>query len=328
MWLSFFLNAALIVAAGTQLAKNAERISAKLGLGKAWAGALLLPLATSLPELITSRRAAIIAAPDLAGGNIYGSILFNLTLIALIDLVQGRGPLTARRKRSLVVIALFSIIILVFSIIGIILALPYRLGWVGVDTIVLLVIYLLGSSMIMALENNNRGRRKINEEDFPAVGKKEFFRSLLFFGLAAVVIIMAGTNLTDAADMISLETGLNKTLVGSLFIAITTSLPEVVTTMTAVHLGFVDMAIANVLGANFFNVLLLFITDIFYRKGPLLMNLSPQNLITAAMGVFLSIIVLISLIYPFRRQFLRMGLPSYLIIFSYLLTMVFLFFTN
>jgi cation:H+ antiporter len=328
MWLSFFLNAALIVAAGTQLAKNAERISANFGLGKAWAGALLLPLATTLPELVTSRRAAIIAAPDLAGGNIYGSILFNLTLIALIDLVQGRGPLTARRKRSLVVTGLFSILIIVFSIIGMILALPYRLGWVGLDTIFILAIYLLGSSMIMALESNNRGRGKENEEVFPAIGKKELFRSLLFFGLAAVVIVIAGTNLTDAADMISIETGLNRTLVGSLFIAITTSLPEVVTTMTAVHLGFVEMAIANVLGANFFNVLLLFITDIFYRKGPLLMNLSPQNLVAANMGVLISIIVLISLIYPFRRQFLRMGLPSYIIIFSYLLTIIFLFSTN
>jgi len=209
-----------------------------------------------------------------------------------------------------------------------ILALPYRLGWVGLDTIFILAIYLLGSSMIMALESNNRGRGKENEEVFPAIGKKELFRSLLFFGLAAVVIVIAGTNLTDAADMISIETGLNRTLVGSLFIAITTSLPEVVTTMTAVHLGFVEMAIANVLGANFFNVLLLFITDIFYRKGPLLMNLSSQNLVAANMGVLISIIVLISLIYPFRRQFLRMGLPSYIIIFSYLLTIIFLFSTN
>ena len=100
-WLLFFLDAAFIIVAGMQLTKNAEKVAVSLGLGHTWAGALLLPLATSLPELVTALRAALIAAPDLIGGNIYGSILFNLTLIALIDLAQGRGPLTARRKRTL-----------------------------------------------------------------------------------------------------------------------------------------------------------------------------------------------------------------------------------
>jgi cation:H+ antiporter len=322
IWLLFFLDAALIVVAGMQLTKNAEKISASLGLGHAWAGAILLPLATSLPELVTSLRAALINAPDLAGGNIYGSILFNLTLIALIDLAQGRGPLVARRKRTLILTALFSMLILIVSILGFVLALPYRLGWVGLDSIAILVVYLLGSGMIMGLESRRSRQAK---GSVPVGRKKELYRSLSIFGLAAVVIILAGTNLTDTADLISMETGLGQTLVGTLFIAITTSLPELVTTMTAVRFGFVEMAIANVFGANFLNVFILFITDVFYRKGPLSIYFSSQNLIVAMMGVFLSLVVLISLLYPFRRQFLRMGITSYIIIGSYLFTVIYLF---
>ncbi len=115
----FIISAAAILLAGTQLARNAEKISSGLGLSSAWAGALLLPLATSLPELVTSRRAVVIDAPDLAGGNIFGSVLFNLTIIALIDIVQGPGPLVTVRKKRLALTALLSIAMLGNSALGI-----------------------------------------------------------------------------------------------------------------------------------------------------------------------------------------------------------------
>ena len=324
IWLLFSLDAAFIIVAGMQLTKNAEKIAANLGLSQTWAGALLLPLATTLPELVTSVRAALIAAPDLVGGNIYGSILFNLTLIALIDLVQGRGPLVARRKRTLLLTALMSMLILVISILGFILALPYRVGWIGLDSLAILIVYLLGSGMIMGLE----GRRREQAEDKNGAEdnrKKDLLCSCLFFGLAALIIVAAGTNLTDTADSISRETGLGRTLVGTIFIAITTSLPELVTTIAAARLGFVEMAVANVFGANFLDVFIFFIADLFYRQGLLFLHLSAQNFILALMGIFLSLIVLISLHYPFRRQFLRMGLPSYFIIISYVVTIIFLY---
>ena len=324
IWLLFSLDAAFIIVAGMQLTKNAEKIAANLGLSQTWAGALLLPLATTLPELVTSLRAALIAAPDLVGGNIYGSILFNLTLIALIDLVQGRGPLMARRKRTLLLTALMSMLILVISILGFILALPYRVGWIGLDSLAILIVYLLGSGMIMGLE----GRRREQAEDKNGAEdnrKKDLLCSCLFFGLAALIIVAAGTNLTDTADSISRETGLGRTLVGTIFIAITTSLPELVTTIAAARLGFVEMAVANVFGANFLDVFIFFIADLFYRQGLLFLHLSAQNFILALMGIFLSLIVLISLHYPFRRQFLRMGLPSYFIIISYVVTIIFLY---
>ena len=308
------------------LTRYAEKIAVNLGLSHTWAGALLLPLATTLPELVTSLRAALIAAPDLIGGNIYGSILFNLTLIALIDLAQGRGPLVARRKRTLLLTALMSTFILTVSILGSSLALPYQLGWIGLDSLAILVVYLLGTWMITGLEGHGGkriedGRADQRKDD----RKKELCHSILLFGLAASIIVVAGTNLTDTADSISLETGLGQTLVGTIFIAITTSLPELVTTLSAVRLGFVEMAVANVFGANFLDVFILFIADLFYRRGPLSLHFSSQNMILALMGVFLSLVVLISLHYPFRRQFLRMGVSSYFIIISYLFTLIFLY---
>jgi len=324
----FFLSAALIVAAGTLLTKNAEKISKGFNLSTVWAGALLLGLVTSLPELVTSYRAAIIGVPDLAGGNIYGSILFNLILIALIDMVQGRGPLKARRKKSLILTALLSIVVIIISMLGVILRLPYRLGWVGLDSIAILLVYLVGNRVIIGFENKPQNKDRHDQKTLtePAVPKtKEFYYALIIFFFAAAIIFFAGTNLTDTADLISSETGLNRTIVGSLFIAVTTSLPELVITLTALRLGYMEMAIANIFGSNIFNILIFFFTDLFYSRGPLFHDLSPYNLITALMGILLTTVAIFSLVYPSRRQFLRMGMPSFIIIFGYLLTFIFLF---
>lgn len=318
MWLHFFGSAILIIFAGMQLTRNAEKISNALNMSTAWAGALLLPLATSLPELVVSRRAVIIDSPDLAGGNIYGSIIFNLVLIALIDLLQGAGPLTVRRKRGLIVAGLLCVVIISFSCLAILISLPYRIGWIGIDSLLILLIFLLGSSALVRLEKKTA--RNANEY-YP---KNELTGAILRFTLAALVIIFAGSVLTDAADAIARETGLSHTLVGSVFVAVSTSLPELVTITTAVRLGLVEMAVANVFGANFFNILLLFFADIFYRRGLLLSSLSPDILIVALMGIILTAVALLGFIFPLRRHYFRLGVTSIVIIGGYLLTLVFL----
>ena len=324
MWLIFFSSAIIIIFAGMQLTRNAEKISKAFNMSTAWAGALLLPLATSLPELVVSRRAVIIDSPDLAGGNLFGSILFNLVLIALIDLLQGSGPLTARRKRGFTVSALFCVVIISFSALAILLSLPYRIGWVGIDSIFILLIYLLASSAVMRLEKKTK--RIESEDNGPDTlpRQNKLVSPLLQFVLAAVIIIFAGTFLTDAADAIAQETGLSRTLVGSIFVAVSTSLPELVTVITAVRLGLVEMAVANVFGANLFNVLLLFITDIFYQRGLLLSSLSPDILVVALMGIMLTAVALLGFIFPLRGHYFRLGTTSILIISGYLLTLVFL----
>ncbi len=328
MWLTLLANAGLIILAGTQLSKNAERISRGLGLSTAWAGALLLSIATSLPELVTSRRAVIIGAPDLAGGNIFGSNLFNLALLVLIDLFYRRGIFTARRKRGLVLTAIFSIFLTGISIGAMVMKLPFRAGWVGLDTILILVVYLLGSGIIMDQE-------KEKVDDVKRADKKSFsrppyetVRGMVFFLLAAAVIIFAGTRLTDTADLIAAETGLGKTLAGFLFIAAATSLPELVATVAAVRMGFPEMAIGNVFGSNFFNILIFFFTDFFYRQGLLMSVLSPQNIITAIMVIILTTVAIIGLLIPGRRRVVGLSVPSMIILAGYLATFIFLFQTG
>ena len=100
IWVKFALSALVIVISGVLITRSARVIAEKTGLGFIWGGFILLPLATSLPELVTSWRAASIDSPDLAAGNLLGSMLFNLAVIAVIDLAQGKGALFYRLNQN------------------------------------------------------------------------------------------------------------------------------------------------------------------------------------------------------------------------------------
>jgi len=104
----------------------------------------------------------------------------------------------------------------------------------------------------------------------------------------------------------------SETLVGTIFLALTTSLPEFAVSLTAFKFA-VDMAIGNILGANFLDIAILPICDIFFLKGQLLGYISIANLITTSLAMILTSIVIVSLIYRSRKSFLGMkpqGFPS------------------
>jgi len=333
-WLTFIISALVIVLAGTQLTRNAERIITILGLGVIWGGALLLPLATSLPELITSWRAGIIGAPDLPVGNVLGSSLFNLALIAIIDIFQGKGSLLSRVDHRHIMTA--SLLVFLLSLLNISLFSPVHpsIKWVGVDTLLILLFYLAGSYLISREEKKNSSRDDDietnedvpqNSQELPPEGKQRYVPFIIFL-VAAILIIIAGINLTDSADEISQKTGLGRTFVGSLFLAFSTSLPEIVTTYTAVRMGMLNMAVANVFGASLMNVTILFFADLFYREAPILSHVSQGHLITVNFVIALSAVAIFGLIYRTKREIAYLGYDAIIILLGSLLAYIFLFY--
>ena len=97
LWLQLAAAAAIILVASTRLARSADVIAVKTGLGRSFVGVVLLATATSLPELGTGVSAiTIVGSPDLAAGDAFGSNLVNLVIIALADIYWRRGPVLAR----------------------------------------------------------------------------------------------------------------------------------------------------------------------------------------------------------------------------------------
>ncbi len=324
-WLLFFVSVAVIVYAGSKLTRNAAVIAENTGIGTAWVGVMMLPLATSLPELVTTIRAVLIDAPDLALGNVLGSCLFNLALLAVIDLLEGRGALTARVNQGHIITASLSIITISLASIAMLGVAVFPLGWVGLETLLIALIYLFGSRLIYRHEKRKPPLLPAENTVEKRQGRQPTSRAVMKFLAAAGFVVAAGVLLTDASDQIAIETGLGHSFVGSLFLAVSTSLPETVTTITAVRLGYLDMAVANIFGANFMNLFIVFIADIFYRQAPLLHIAAQANLFSAVMIILLSTVIIFGLVYRPRKAIAWIGPDAVLVLAGYLTAIYIIF---
>jgi len=127
------------------------------------------------------------------------------------------------------------------------------------------------------------------------------------FALAAAVVIAAGIWLAFIGDEISRTTGWGGTFVGTLFLAITTSAPELVVAITALRMGAVDLAVADILGANMLDIAIIAPVDLAYGQGFILSAVSKSHLIIAAVAVTMSVLVIVGLKFRQRRKVFRVA---------------------
>ncbi|MDD5591099.1 MAG: hypothetical protein PHY18_04150 [Dehalococcoidales bacterium] len=302
VWLKFAACIAIILFSGTRLARYGDVISEKTGLGRIWIGLLLLAAITSMPELVTGISAvALVELPDLAVGTLLGSCILNLALIAVMDAVHRPMPILSRVSPSHIASAASGIMIaaVVAAGIGAGRFLPsVTPGWINLTGILPLVLYLVGIWWVFRSERNNRAEPvQAMPAQYEDLSKKTAY---LRFALSAAAIIGAGIWLSFVGEEISATYSLHASFVGSLFLAITTSMPELVVTLAALRLGAVDMAVADVLGSNMFNLALITPVDLAYRRGPVLSSVLGAHLVTALLVIVMSLLVIIGI--RFRQQ--------------------------
>jgi cation:H+ antiporter len=127
------------------------------------------------------------------------------------------------------------------------------------------------------------------------------------FGTSALVVAAAGSWLPTLADALARELGWSRSFVGTLFMALVTTLPEMAVTLAALRMGALDLAIGNLLGSNLFNVAILAIDDAFYLRRGLLADASPVHAGTAVAGVVMTGLVMIGLLMRPRGRVLRVA---------------------
>lgn len=307
LWIKFLICAAGILFTGYNLSKSGDILAEKLGLSRGLIGFVFLSMATAFPELITSISAITIAkSSDLAAGNALGSVYLNLMIIALLDIVQGKGPILLKVKQNNILYAGLTLISLGVISLSIILRSEFNIHWgignFGIDSLILLIVYFLGLWIIFQFEKKNK-----KEKEGKLSYKEISLKSALFrFSLSFIAIIFLGIWLASLGKDIAKAMSWSETLVGTIFLALTTSLPEFAVSLTAFKFA-VDMAIGNILGANFLDIAILPICDMFFLKGQLLGYISIANLITTSLAIILTSIVIVSLIYRSRKSFLGMG---------------------
>lgn len=304
--LQFVLAAAGIVIAGTVLTRCADAIADLTGLGRLLVGSLLLAGATSLPELMVDLSALRLGSPDLAVGNLMGSSLCNLLILALFDLLHRLpGRMLSRTAAAHALSATMSITLTALATMGILTG-PrlshLTLYGVGVGSLALLVAYVGGVRLVFYDQRfvAQQHGRQAQEVRVPA-GRLKLPGALTGYVAAAAAIVVAAPFLARAADRLAELSGLGGTFVGTTLVALSTSLPELVATATAVRLGAFDLAMGNLFGSNAFNMLLLAPLDIAY-PGSLLAAVSPTHALTGVATILVTAVVVMGQLYHVEKR--------------------------
>jgi cation:H+ antiporter len=317
--LQFIAAAAVVIFAGAALARAAERIADITGFGRLLVGSVLLAGATSLPELAVDISAVRAGLDDVAVGDLLGSSLFNLLILAIADLAhKRRGVLLTRLSRAHLLSGLSALMLT--ALVGVFIVVrpeqPLAFGGIGVGSVVVAVAYVLCVRLVYR-DQRIRGVIGASHDAVTAAGaaagaaddaarRPKLAPQLGVFAGAALVILVAAPFVAQAAGEIAELSGLGGTFVGTTLVAASTSLPELVATLAAVRMGSFDLAVGNVFGSNTFNMAMILPIDAF-SEGPLLGVVAPAHAVTAFAVTAITAVALMGIAYEDdrRRRFIE-----------------------
>lgn len=307
-WTLFALTAAVIVLAGAQLAKYGDVIGERSGLGRTWIGVVLVAATTSLPELFTGFAAtALTPLPDIAVGDILGSCMFNLVILSLMDAIQP-DRISARAHQGHALAIGFGLALMGMAGLGLAGASHWpSFGWVGLYSPLFIAVYLAAMRVTFTYERERLRRDGRTGHVHPTAGRLTLRVALVRYALAAIFVVVGALYLPRLGAALADETGLGQAFVGSLLVAVTTSLPEIVVSIAAVRMGALDLGISNVLGSNLFNLLILGLDDVFYRDGPLLAAVERSHLVAVLAVVLMNALFLVGLTQQVLTKRFRVG---------------------
>ncbi len=322
IWLQFVACAVLIGVAGTKLSRYADVIADKIGLSGSWVGLILLATVTSLPELVTGISALTLAhSPDIAVGGVLGSCVFNLAILVILDFMIRGESIYHRAHRNHLLTAGFGVVMIGFAGVSIILtSIGFSMDFaiIGLYTPVIIVLYLIAMRVLFVREHAQI--EQLVEQIASRYPDITLLQANIGYALSAFVVIAAGIYLPVVCAQLAEIMGWHNSFVGTLFVAGATSLPELAVTIAALRMGALDMAIANLLGSNLFNILVLAIDDLVFVKGALLSYASTTHAISALSAVIMTGFVIIGLVYrPATRLMFNIGWISVALLILYLL---------
>jgi cation:H+ antiporter len=326
LFIGFFICTGIIFFAGTKLSLYSDVIAEKTGLGRTWIGLILVASVTSLPELVNSIGSVTYGGvPDIAAGDLIGSCVFNLFIIAFLDLLYRKTPISSIAQTGHIISGSFGILQLSVVIISIFLGqhIP-RFGWIGVNSVIFIVIYFLAMRLTYQYErkliDNEIEAQKI--ELYPEMTLR---KALCLFSVNAILVIGAAIFLPKIGEGIAELTGLGQTFVGNIFIACSTSLPEAVVCFGALRCKAVDLALGNLMGSTIFNITILGVIDFLYIKGPILCFVSQSHIVSAISAIIVTSIVTINLTYRVEKKYLPLSLDAMMIVVVYFINIILLY---
>lgn len=318
------LASVVVTVAGTRLTQVGDQLADLTGLGEAVVGALLLGITTSLPGIITTVYAAWTQHPELAVSNAIGGIAAQTFFLAIADIVYRRTNLEhaaasfANLMQGVLLMGLLAMILVGSS--------GPDLSFFHIHPLSLLMIfaYLAGSRLISQASRNPMWSPKITQDTVEDIPDDKDQTNLTLrgvavrFALLALLVAGAGYTLAKAGIAIAEQSGLSEGMVGSLFTAISSSLPELVVSVAAVRRGALTLAVGNIIGGNTFDVIFVSLADISYFEGSIFHAITDEQVFAVALTLLMAAVLLLGLLHREKRGFGNIGWESLSLILLYL----------
>ena len=246
--LLFAVGLVLLIKGGDWFVDGATGIAKRFNLPDIVVGATVVSIGTTLPEVMVSTTGALAGSGAMAYGNAIGSIICNTALIAAISITCNPGPVNVKSMKTPAIFFFCSAALYCLA--------AYGLGtfprWLGFVMLTVFVIY-----MVMTVRNGLQNPDSAEEEEEDGEKKeRKLWQELLLLVIGAAVIAVGADLLVDHGQIIAIGLGVPETVVALLFVALGTSLPELVTTITSLKKGRASLGVGNVIGANVFNLVL------------------------------------------------------------------------
>ena len=243
----FAVGLVLLIKGGDWFVDGATGIAKRFHLPDIVVGATVVSIGTTLPEVMVSTTGALLGSGAMAYGNAIGSIICNTALIAAISITCNPGPVNTKSMKTPAIFFFCSAALYCLA--------SYVLGtfprWMGFVMLSIFVVYT-----IMTVRNGLKNPDEAHEEEEEGGKPRTLLMELILLAVGAAVIAVGADLLVEHGQVIALGLGVPETVVALLFVALGTSLPELVTTITSLRSGHASLGVGNVIGANVFNLVL------------------------------------------------------------------------
>ena len=321
---AFTAVAVIIGYFGIKMTKTARDLAQSTGLGEAFVGALFIGASTSLSGITTSVSAAAAGHAELAVSNGLGGIAAQTAFLALADIAYRRANLEhAAASAENLFMSAFLLILL--SIHALALSIPtMSIFSVHPATIIIVIMYIFGVQLLarthdtpMWLPRRTKDTSSEHVDHHNRSRSRHLWRLWLRFAGYATVVALAGWSLAQLAIPMGEKSGLSHGIVGGVFTAVSTSIPELVVAITAVRMGALNLAVGDIIGGNAFDTLFVAASDIAYREGPIYAAISSTEQFWLANSMLMTGVLLMGLIYRQRHGPGNIGLESVILLVLY-----------
>ena len=327
----FIICATLIWVFGIKLSKSIDQIVNHFGWGEAIGGIVFLAIITNLPEIVITAVAAYKHDYDIAVSNILGGIAIQTAVLVLIDIygVGRKAPLTLKGHSKVLLFEGLTVIIILSLVIAANKFPTYHylrhttaFEW--------LILFTWGISIwgIKRLYTLNDIKKVSKHTESNLVSKNKNIQSaILITFIGALVTLMAGYGLEVSGEILSKRMGMDGIVFGATILALCTALPEISTGIASAKIRDYQMAVSDIFGGNAF-LPVLFLMAALIGGESILPNLKVSDIYLTSVGILLTTIYMIGMLFHSKKQFFRMGIDSIIVLILYIISIVGLVYIN